>query len=511
MADLVVCCDGTWQVAVDRSNVALLYEALDDSLDKHYVPGVGTGDLLDRIRGGITAAGLSRSLIDGYTFLVEKYRPGDRISVFGFSRGAYTARSLAGMVGTVGIIDPAGLDDRARSQAIHAAYQHYSDLKATKKARAGQDDPADPPPAPASNGGPRLSYDPTSADTPIEFVGVWDTVGALGIPTYVGVPDVLHSRERYEFFNVVLDPRILHGRHAVSLDEMRGPFRPTLWDENDLRGQDIEQVWFPGDHCDVGGGHRDDTSLSDGALEWMIEQAITAIGLPFKPDFAAKLSPEPTGPLHTMATGLIGAVEEIAFQPRPRATPPIDHTDRLPSVSDSAYQRQQAALESPYRPTRTLTPGQTAQVTIAADHGWNATGLYLEAGHYVLDTSGTWRTGVSQCGPDGIERARVLSAAFTSSLGSIESGLRALLADPDVEVLGARREIDQPLMMAMARVTNEVSDNRGTITDADQRFAIGLHLEIDVRRPGYLYAYANDAWGFYGNNSGAVTIEITRA
>jgi uncharacterized protein (DUF2235 family) len=95
-----------------------------------YVVGVGTGHLLDRLRGGLTGAGLSRALLRSYRFLVERYVPGDRISLFGFSRGAYTARSLAGMIGRIGIVDRTGLSRRELRAAVRQAYQRYTRLRA---------------------------------------------------------------------------------------------------------------------------------------------------------------------------------------------------------------------------------------------------------------------------------------------------------------------------------------------------------------------------------------------
>jgi uncharacterized protein (DUF2235 family) len=294
MADIVVCCDGTWQDAINRSNVSRLYDALDESVVRCYVKGVGTGDLMDKLRGGLTGNGLADSLKEGYEFLVREYRPGDHISLFGFSRGAYTARSLAGMVGDVGIVDRRGLAERDIPNAVEQAFRRYEALKAERKAETARKNAASVTPLPGGqrdssisvppqpwSEGLRLAYDPNSSSIPVVLVGVWDTVGALGIPAYIGVPDVFHSRERYEFMHVVLDPRIRHARQAVSLDEMRGPFRPTLWAEP-ASGQDMKQIWFPGDHCDVGGGHKDDTGLSDGALLWMIDQAAATVHLPFK-------------------------------------------------------------------------------------------------------------------------------------------------------------------------------------------------------------------------------------
>ena len=256
MSDLVVCCDGTWQDAAAHSNVIQFHERLAlGPNQKKYVAGVGTGGLIDRVRGGIAGWGIHTDLLKSYRFLVDNYQPHDRISVFGFSRGAYLTRSLAGMIGTVGIIDRTALEGAALDAAVAAAYGRYQTHKAELKGerRAGGDAPR----RPVTDEALPLAYDPDSPDIPVVLVGVWDTVGALGIPSYLGLPDLLGSRERYEFLDVVLDPRIPHARQAVSLDEMRGPFRPTLWDETAASAaQDIAQVWFPGDHCDVGGGHR---------------------------------------------------------------------------------------------------------------------------------------------------------------------------------------------------------------------------------------------------------------
>jgi uncharacterized protein (DUF2235 family) len=407
MRNLVVCCDGTWQDMVDRSNVLRLREALDPSVKAEYVPGVGTGDLWDRLRGGVTGWGLSAALLHGYRFLVAEYRSGDRISVFGSSRGAYTARSLAGMIAGVGIVDGAGLDERQREAAVRQALRRYQALRAERKAAGGG--PRAAAAARTENGELRLAYDPRSPDIPVVFVGVWDTVGALGIPSYVGIPDLLRSRERYEFLDVVLDPRIPHARHAVSLDEMRGPFRPALW-QRPAPSQDVEQVWFPGDHCDVGGGHRDDSRLSDGALKWMIEEAEAAIGLPFDQAKVAAIVPDAVkGTLHGMPRGPWGAVAEIAMQPRPRTTPLVDQARPLPDpVSAYAYQRQNATRHLPpdeqYRPSRTLRPGEKADVLVDVRRGWNATGLYLEPGTYRFTASGEWSTPFGRSGPAGLPR-----------------------------------------------------------------------------------------------------------
>lgn len=520
MRDLVVCCDGTWQAATARSNVIQLYERLAlGPHQKKYVAGVGTGGLIDRVRGGVAGWGLDVDLLKGYRFLVEEFQEHDRISVFGFSRGAYLARSLAGMVGTVGIVDRTALAGAALDAAVAAAYGRYQTHKAELKEarRAGRDAPR----RPVTDDALPLAYDPRSPDIPVALVGVWDTVGALGIPSYIGLPDLLGSRERYEFLDVVLDPRIPYARQAVSLDEMRGPFRPTLWDQSAASSaQDIAQIWFPGDHCDVGGGHRDDSRLSDGALQWMIDQAHAATGLPFT---AAAVRPDPlNGTLHGMRHGPLGALEEAAMQPRPRATPPVDAREPLPDrVDASAYQRQQGTAANPpdqqYRPTRTLTIGDSTQVIVMADRAWNATGLYLEPGTYRFTATGRWSTPLGGGGPSGAARWPIVGDGFARVIDLAEQGLRQVIHNPNAELIGARREADLPLMALLGLVANEVTDADGKIVVtpggerlSDEKVVIGDALDQTVQRAGYLWAYGNDAWGSYFNNHGQVELTVQR-
>jgi uncharacterized protein (DUF2235 family) len=518
--NLVVCCDGTWQDIVDRSNVRRLYETLDASVVPRYVKGVGTGNVLDKLRGGVTGSGLTATLLEGYRFLAEEYQPGDHISLFGFSRGAYTARSLAGMIGGVGIVDRAGLDKRRLDATVREAYKQYRVLREERKSAAGNAAglASSSVTAPARTGELPLAYDPRSPDIPLVFLGVWDTVGALGIPSYVGVPDLLGSRQRYEFMDVILDSRIAHARHAVSLDEMRGPFRPTLWAESAAgANQDIKQVWFPGDHSDVGGGHDDDARLSDGALRWMIDEAEAAVGLPFDTAKRAAIVPDAVkGTLHGMERGAWGAVMEVAFQPCPRATPLVDDTWPLPDrVAGSAYERQKGSRglppEKQYRPSRTLEPGETASVVVDAKNGWNATGLYLEeSGTYRFTAAGEWRTPFGRCGPRGLARWPVVGDAFGKVVDLVELGLRGLLRNPQAELAGARREANEPLMALIGVVANEVTDAEGKIVERGEKFVIGDRLDAVIERSGYLWAYANDAWGAYGNNDGQVTLTVNR-
>ena len=457
MPRLSVCCDGTWQDVAQDTNVSRLHAAIvpgpGDAVP-YYLPGVGVSPgLLDRLRGGLTGAGLDKAITDGYRWVVQHFRPGDRIAVFGFSRGAYTARSLAGMIGRVGLVDGAGLSPGELDAAVGRAYERYRALRTT---------PVDP----TWDDGLRFVYRAGGEDIPVDFIGVWDTVGALGIPAYVGVPDVGHSRERYEFLDVVLNPHIRHGRHAVSIDEMRGPFRPTLW-RDFPEGQDVVQVWFPGDHSDVGGGYAQ-TGLSDVALDWMMREATAAIELQFDRSRIEGFAPDPAGPLHGPPGGPAGAVIEAAMQPRPRSVPRIDPAAPDPDVAGSAYDRQRT---EEYRPTRTLSgPGDTATATVPADRAWTATALYLEHGTYRFTATGRWSSAGRSCGPEGDTSGVHLSGSLASSVVDVlQSGLRRLLNNPEAGVLGARREPAQPWMSLVVLVANEQTDKAGRVTRSDER------------------------------------------
>jgi hypothetical protein len=495
---LVVCCDGTWQNVAQDSNVIRLHTAVvtpDGDPEPLYVKGVGVSrNPVDKLRGGLIGAGLSTGVTDGYAWLVRHHRPGDEIAVFGFSRGAYTARSLAGMIGRVGLVDGTGLDDAGIAAAVERAYTRYRDVDAA----AGDT---------SWSSGLSLAYRPGDPDHPVRFIGVWDTVGALGIPSYIGIPDLFGSRRRYEFLDVTLNPYIPHARHAVSLDEMRGPFRPALW-RGVAPGRDVKQVWFPGDHCDVGGGHIQ-KGLSDGALDWMMREATDAIGLEFDRSRIHGFAPNFQGVLHGLRHGLIGAVQEVGYQPRPRATPRVDHQHAVDEVDPSAYERQKAIG---YRATRTLAePGENASVVVNADRGWTSTGVWLEPGSYLFQASGTWSSAGDTCGPEGdSSRLHFSGNVFSRAIGAVERALRAVVGNPDAELAGARREPGQPWMSLVGVVANEQTHGIGAVVAPDDHIPIGARTKADVVRAGYLHAFPNDAWGFFGNNSGMVLLTVTR-
>ena len=264
---IVLCCDGTWNTA-DKENekgepcvtnvVKLAYRTRKRTADTkelqvvYYDHGVGTGNVMDRMVGGIRGEGLEENIHDAYRFLIANYEPGDWIYIFGFSRGAFTARSIAGMIRKCGILR------RNQVRSYKPALEFYrNDLKPTDpKAEAFRKEHAE------------------ELDTPIKCVGVWDTVGALGIPA---VNRMMHRNQ--EFYDTALSSMVEHAYHAVAIDEHRRPFAPTLWNNESPRpaGKPLEQTWFIGAHSDVGGGYgSSESGLSDIALRWMMSRAAKA-------------------------------------------------------------------------------------------------------------------------------------------------------------------------------------------------------------------------------------------
>jgi uncharacterized protein (DUF2235 family) len=256
---IIFCADGTWNDPVTQTNVYKLFKALNFTAEQCpiYDDGVGAdGNTLLKLLGGAFGEGLDQKIKDGYTRIAHLYSPGDELFLFGFSRGAYTARSLGGMIAHCGL-PTQNVDDDQTAQAFDAYREHDLAKRPQKLAALKQ------------------QYDMEDAE--ITMIGVWDTVGALGIPAIFGGIDPLC----YGFLDTTLHPDVKHAYHAVSIDERRREFPATLWSGPPAPGQVIEQIYFTGVHCDVGGGYPE-TGLSDITLSWMMSKA-KALGVDFDP------------------------------------------------------------------------------------------------------------------------------------------------------------------------------------------------------------------------------------
>jgi uncharacterized protein (DUF2235 family) len=256
-----VCCDGTWNrpdqlSPTNVSKVALAIAEEDGDGTRQllfYQPGIGTRPF-ERLRGGAFGAGLGRNIQACYRWLVDHYDEDDELFFFGFSRGAYTARS------TVGLVRNSGILHRDQIHRIDDAYALYRSRDPERRPRGDEAKLF------------RRTY--SHPEPPIHFIGVWDTVGALGIP----IPDrrwLKPLTKRWTFHDTKLSSHVRAAYQALAIDEDRELFEATIWEqqpEGRAKEQVVEQVWFAGDHCDVGGGHVDH-ALSDIALLWLVGRA----------------------------------------------------------------------------------------------------------------------------------------------------------------------------------------------------------------------------------------------
>ncbi len=257
MKKIVFCADGTWShpksissVSKTDTNVYKLYKALLTTATQcaRYDDGVGADGLpLDRLLGGAFGTGLFNKVKDGYTKIAHDYNNGDEIFLFGFSRGAYTARSIGGMLACCGL--PTALSQPAIDDAF-AAYRMAPQSTARTAALAA------------------LTTKYGNRPVTITMIGVWDTVGSLGIPSILGGVDPV----LYGFLDTKLSASIKAAYQALAIDERRRSFPPTLWVADNVPGQIVEQVWFTGCHSSVGGGCPD-AGLSDITLKWMLEKS----------------------------------------------------------------------------------------------------------------------------------------------------------------------------------------------------------------------------------------------
>ena len=209
--------------------------------------------------------GINRQIRRAYGWLASRYRPGDTIFLLGYSRGAYAVRSLAGVIDRVGLLRA----EHATERNTQTAYRHYEF-------------------SPDSRGAQAFRARFCHPETPIEMIGVWDTVKALGLR----LPLVWRLYEaRHSFHSPHLGNSIRHGFHALALDETRQVYEPILWEcRDDWSGRKVEQVWFPGTHGDVGGqlgGFEDARPLANMSLVWMLEKAETC-GLALPADWRAR-------------------------------------------------------------------------------------------------------------------------------------------------------------------------------------------------------------------------------
>lgn len=289
---LAVFFDGTWNSADQESkdgrpcptNIAKLFQATlpidGDGKPQiiHYIQGVGTRRM-ERICGGGFGFGISDNIKEGYNFIVSNYVPGDQIYIFGFSRGAFSARSLAGMIRNVGILK------RDHFFLANEAYDRYRDRNESW--------------APNGNDAASFRANYTWGNETITFLGVFDTVGALGAPFGIVLSWLVDKLFRCTFHNTQLSSIVQAAYHALAVDERRLPFAPTEMQPNtNHNDKNFAQKWFPGVHSDVGGGYPE-TGLSDFPLQWMADNAKRhGLNIDLGKITNPRLAPDITQPTH---------------------------------------------------------------------------------------------------------------------------------------------------------------------------------------------------------------------
>lgn len=339
MKRIIVCCDGTWnrpdQVDDGRvsptnvTKIALAVAPKDGGgiiQQVYYHRGVGTGRW-DRMRGGAFGMGLSRNIKDAYCYLVLNYQVGDELFLFGFSRGAYTARSLAGFIRNCGLLRPEHAD------RVDEAYTLYR----------RRDDESHPTAIEAQLFRKSYTYESVGYEIRMKCIGVWDTVGALGIP--IGLLGRLSRLVFHlQFHDLKLSSYVDNAFQALAIDERRLPFVPAIWEQQDhARGkQRLEQVWCVGVHSNIGGGYAD-SGLSDIAFLWMKENA-TSCGLVFNEEhIRTTIHPDIRGTLRNSRTGFYRLLREYVR--------PVSGGHEFPGferVNGSAYERYDG--DTSYRP-----------------------------------------------------------------------------------------------------------------------------------------------------------------
>lgn len=281
---LIVCCDGTWQSQDNEipTNVLKIAQAIkpkgkfkDENKQEIEIPqvlyydgGIGAvpsrggtqsllksvGDSIEKLGGGAFGWWIDEKIEEAYIFLCLNYEPGDEIYLFGFSRGAYTVRSLVGLISCSGLLKRPDINKTAEAYRIYRIDDEHRCEEKAGEFRHNND---------------------IHESVKITFLGCWDTVGSLGIPNFTSmllVDEVFNVR--YQFHDNDLSSIIENARHAIAIDERTPGFDVAIMIPGEGFKGTLEQVWFPGTHACVGGGEKETRGLSNAALKWMADEAL---------------------------------------------------------------------------------------------------------------------------------------------------------------------------------------------------------------------------------------------
>ncbi|MDX2228240.1 MAG: DUF2235 domain-containing protein [Leptolyngbyaceae cyanobacterium bins.349] len=265
MKRLIVCCDGTWQdldgnyptnvVKIAQAIKTIAHDGVPQIL--YYSEGIGTrSSRLDKMFGGAFGWGIDRRIQNAYRFLCCNYEEGDEIYLFGFSRGAYTARSLAGLIYKCGLLK------RCHIRKTRNAYELYRNQTISPAQEAAVKF--------RQQYAVHLPTDAPGTQIPMTLLGCWDTVGSLGVPNTFPLSRLINRK--YRFYDTRLNPKVQHALHAVAIDESRSVFNVTHMRGHEDRQNQVSEVWFTGTHGCVGGGREKNRGLSDITLQWMMNR-----------------------------------------------------------------------------------------------------------------------------------------------------------------------------------------------------------------------------------------------
>lgn len=320
--NIVVFSDGTGQEGGEghNSNVYKLFNMCEDRTDRQtifYDRGLGTG--WRKITGSAFGAGISKNIIECYTFIFEQFNAGDQLFLFGFSRGATTVRSLSSFIHMFGILP------KSRPELIAKAFDIYKSPKTREeKSKA-------------------FLASHHNMWCKVHFLGAWDTVAALGIPI-PGLNAIIEQVPgwRHNFQNLTMSESVTHGRHALAIDDERRIFHPILWDPGIEDYQTMEQIWFPGMHTDVGGGYAEQ-ELADISMQWMVDEAVEK-GLLIYPRHTVKIRPDENGIMHDSRGGKLSRLYrrkvrqwDVAKHGKPVVHPKVLERTRDRHNQDAAY------------------------------------------------------------------------------------------------------------------------------------------------------------------------------
>jgi hypothetical protein len=523
--NIVICMDGTWNDPSEQTNVYQLFESLNAGPSEYmratlttggyafrngpgvaafYVEGVGAAGRKEHLLGGTTGAGLRERVLHAFMRASVCYEPGDKFWIFGFSRGAWAARSLSGMIAGVGLMHR------------HDALGDEADLIADRLWHENK-----------RGGGERGKQFWSGVDqVPIRMVGVWDTVGALGIPFLNGIKMFDEAERRLlDFADRSLSERVEHGRQALAIDERRFDFTPTLWDSR----ENVLQVWFTGGHSDVGGGYPR-RGLSDIALVWMAEQ-IKLVDPAFpldmsklddphvKPDFMQHRHDESqkaiwqARPVRSrdipvdanLHESVVHRLSELRGY-RPAALQRLSHVQTkfdpwTDGTNDDVWTDDGAQCAQ-------LAVGKSQQdVLVHASRCWNSAQLQVAEGEsYRVSATGEWWDADNRASAAGYDSPKLALAEGVRRVPKAKwfSLIAAVHQEPGLESKNpTAHNFFTGVFQSVTRSFGE-ADDQSDLTD------IGTEGVIEVAKDGYLYLFANDATFTYSNNHGAVNVTIER-